>query len=59
MTAQLDAPVLDSGKLEEFAGKVAGDQAALLGWLAVTATPAYRQATERLARRTRVTPLDA
>jgi len=39
--------------------KVAGDQAALLGWLAVTATPAYRQATERLARRTRVTPLDA
>ena len=28
MTAQLDAPVLDSGKLEEFACKVAGDQAA-------------------------------
>lgn len=28
MTAQLDAPVLDSGRLEEFAGKVAGDQAA-------------------------------
>ena len=28
MTAQLDAPVLDFGKLEEFAGKVAGDQAA-------------------------------
>ena len=28
MTAQLDAPVLDFGKLEEFAGKVAADQAA-------------------------------
>jgi 2-polyprenyl-3-methyl-5-hydroxy-6-metoxy-1,4-benzoquinol methylase len=28
MTAQLDAPVLDFAKLEEFAGKVAGDQAA-------------------------------
>lgn len=28
MTAQLEAPVLDFGKLEEFAGKVSGDQAA-------------------------------
>ena len=28
MTAQLDAPALDFGRLEEFAGKVAGDQAA-------------------------------
>ena len=28
MTTQLDAPVLDFGKLEEFAGKVAADQAA-------------------------------
>ena len=28
MTAQLDAPVLDFAKLEEFAGKVAADQAA-------------------------------
>jgi len=28
MTAQLEAPVLDFGKLEEFAGKVAADQAA-------------------------------
>jgi SAM-dependent methyltransferase len=28
MTAQLDAPVLDSGRLEEFVGKVSGDQAA-------------------------------
>ena len=28
MTAQLDAPVLDFGKLEEFAGKVSADQAA-------------------------------
>lgn len=28
MTAQLDAPVLDFGRLEEFAGKVSADQAA-------------------------------
>ena len=28
MTAQLDAPALDVAKLEEFAGKVAADQAA-------------------------------
>lgn len=28
MTAQIEAPVLDFGKLEEFAGKVAADQAA-------------------------------
>jgi hypothetical protein len=33
--------------------KVRGDEAALLRLLALTATPAYRVATQRLAERTR------